>query len=101
MHMRNDVLPNMRCRSKERQYNKEWADAIECRSMLDALEATARCAREREESRGAHYRDDFPMTKEGLPPQNSIVDWSEGSMRHRFRAVHAHRLHPPHLVAAK
>ena len=99
--IRKDVLPTLRCRSKERRYNKEWADALECRSMLDALEATTRCASERQESRGAHYRDDFPTTKEGLPPQNSIIEFRGGNMHHRFRSVRAHRLHPPHLVAAK
>ena len=54
--LRKDSLPRVHCQSKDRLYNKEWADAIECRSMLDALEATARAALHREESRGAHYR---------------------------------------------
>src|SRR5262249_14744793 len=98
LQMRKDVFPNFIGRSKKRLYNKEWADAIECRSMLDVLEATIRCASERQESRGAHYRDDFPTTKEGLPPQNGIIEFRDDHMHHRFRAVRAHRLHPPHLV---
>ncbi len=97
--LRNGSLLNLRCRAKERCYNKEWVEAIECRSMLDALEATTRCAGERKESCGAHFREDFPTANATQLPQNGIIEWREGAMYHHFRAVRAHRIPLPSLQA--
>jgi succinate dehydrogenase/fumarate reductase flavoprotein subunit len=91
--LRKDALTYLRCRAKERRYNKEWADAVECRSMLDTLEATVVCALRREESRGAHYRDDFPAQNDAEPPRNGILEFCDG-ISHSFRLPRAHRLPP-------
>ena len=39
---------------------KEWIDAIELPNMVHLLECTARSALYRTESRGVHFRSDFP-----------------------------------------
>jgi succinate dehydrogenase/fumarate reductase flavoprotein subunit len=83
--LRKDSLPRVHCQSKDRLYNKEWADAIECRSMLDALEATARAALHREESRGAHYREDFPAMNEADALWNGFVSLSGRELVHVAR----------------
>ena len=88
-------LPNVHCRSKDRIYNKEWADAIECRSMLDTLEATTLCAIHRRESRGAHYREDFAVQDNSKAPWNGIIAMRNGEMKHAMRATHTHRIAPP------
>ena len=43
-----------------RSYNPGWHTALELSHMLTVAEAIARAAWERKESRGGHYRDDFP-----------------------------------------
>jgi succinate dehydrogenase / fumarate reductase flavoprotein subunit len=43
-----------------REYNPGWHTALELRNMLTVAEAVARCALERTESRGAHFREDHP-----------------------------------------
>jgi succinate dehydrogenase / fumarate reductase flavoprotein subunit len=43
-----------------RQYNSGWHTALALRSMFVVAEAITRSALERRESRGAHFRDDFP-----------------------------------------
>ena len=68
--LRENALPQISCRSKERRYNKEWAEAIECQSLLDTLAAIALGANGRTESRGAHYREDFPTEDNGAVPAN-------------------------------
>ena len=42
------------------QYNPGWHEALAMRSLLVTSEAVARCALMREESRGGHFRSDFP-----------------------------------------
>jgi succinate dehydrogenase/fumarate reductase flavoprotein subunit len=43
-----------------KKYNPEWCDAIVIPHMLLVCEAIVRSALAREESRGAHFRSDFP-----------------------------------------
>jgi L-aspartate oxidase len=42
-------------------------------NILTVARLIARCALAREESRGAHYRSDFPLQNETKPPQHSYV----------------------------
>jgi succinate dehydrogenase/fumarate reductase flavoprotein subunit len=93
--LRVDTLPRIYCRAKERRYNKEWADAVECRSLVDTLEATVLCALKRQESRGAHFREDFPVQNDLDWPHNGIVAFRDGNFVYHARPIHAHRLSPP------
>ena len=43
-----------------RAFNLTWQQALDLRNMLTASELIARSALLREDSRGAHYREDFP-----------------------------------------
>lgn len=53
-------VAQMAVQSKERQYNREWIGALQVRNLIFLVEAIARSGLTREESRGAHYRKDFP-----------------------------------------
>ena len=56
-----------------RAYNPAWNLVFEVRNMLIVSEAIARSARQREESRGAHSRLDFPDLDEKWGKKNSVV----------------------------
>jgi succinate dehydrogenase / fumarate reductase flavoprotein subunit len=43
-----------------REYNPGWHTAIDLKNLLAVSEAIARSAIERKESRGGHFREDFP-----------------------------------------
>ena len=45
-----------------RNFNLSWQQALDMRNLLLTSELIARSALLREDSRGAHYRDDFPDT---------------------------------------
>jgi succinate dehydrogenase / fumarate reductase flavoprotein subunit/fumarate reductase flavoprotein subunit len=45
-----------------RGFNLTWQQALDLRNLLTASELIARSALLREDSRGAHYREDFPAT---------------------------------------
>lgn len=58
-----DILPRLATVATERQYNREWIEAVQLENMLVVLKAIATGALLREESRGAHYRKDFKGSK--------------------------------------
>jgi fumarate reductase (CoM/CoB) subunit A len=63
-------------------WNFEWIEALEMENLLTVAEMTVRTALMREESRGAHYRRDFPETDNINWLVNIIVTKSKkGRMR--------------------
>ena len=64
-----------------RAYNPGWHTAVELAHMLTVAEAIARAALERKESRGGHYREDFPEKQTALGEVNiRIVKDPNGTM---------------------
>lgn len=55
------LVPNgLSVRERSRSYNKEWLEALEIPNMLLVAEMVTRGAVMRKESRGAHFRRDYP-----------------------------------------
>ncbi len=61
------------CINKERNNNVELLSILEFRNSLTVAEVTVMAALAREESRGAHYRSDFPNKDDKHYALNSIV----------------------------
>jgi fumarate reductase (CoM/CoB) subunit A len=59
-NLRIDMAPRVRAVSSHRVFNYEWEEAIEAIFMVDLAEMVAASALAREESRGHHWRTDFP-----------------------------------------
>lgn len=87
--------PQVRSRSKERRFNPEWLECLQLENMHLALEATARAALARSESRGAHYRRDFPATDHAGWLRNTLVGMHNGSLTVETEPVTITSLHPP------
>ena len=45
---------------REKQFNSDLTEVFELKNLLDLAFVTAHSALNREESRGSHYREDFP-----------------------------------------
>jgi succinate dehydrogenase / fumarate reductase flavoprotein subunit len=43
-----------------REYNPGWHTALDLHNLLTVSEAITRCGLARKESRGGHFRDDYP-----------------------------------------
>ncbi|MBI4527981.1 MAG: FAD-binding protein [Deltaproteobacteria bacterium] len=58
--LKKSELQEMCVTVKNRIFNLEWREALEVHNIADATELILTAARERKESRGLHYREDFP-----------------------------------------
>jgi succinate dehydrogenase / fumarate reductase, flavoprotein subunit len=56
-----------------REYNPGWHTALDLRHLLIVSEAIARSALERRESRGGHFRDDYPDKDPAFATFNFVV----------------------------
>ena len=65
-----------------REYNSGWHTCIDLRNLLDVSEAIARSAIERKESRGGHFRDDFPDKHTEFSTFNfAVARHADGAMK--------------------
>ena len=64
-----------------RQYNPGWHTALDLHNLLTVAEAATRAGIERKESRGAHFRDDYPEKSEEFAKVNIVINkQSDGGM---------------------
>ena len=71
-----------------REYNPGWHTVIDLRHLLTVSEAITRSAIERKESRGGHFRDDFPNKNAADGKMNVIVHKAaDGSMQVRRKPI--------------
>jgi fumarate reductase flavoprotein subunit len=75
-------------------YNISWNDWLNMRNLLDASEMVGRSALERQESRGAHYRSDFPKKNNREYLKNFYIKRERGEMKIYDRPVVLNRLKP-------
>jgi succinate dehydrogenase / fumarate reductase, flavoprotein subunit len=60
-----------------REYNNGWHTALDLRNLLTVSKVITRAAMERRESRGAHFRDDYPRKDEAEGRSNVVVRQDE------------------------
>jgi succinate dehydrogenase / fumarate reductase flavoprotein subunit len=56
-----------------REYNPGWHTALDLHPLLTVSEAVTRAALRRRESRGAHFRADYPAKDEALGRERFVV----------------------------
>jgi succinate dehydrogenase / fumarate reductase flavoprotein subunit len=56
-----------------REYNPGWHTALDLKHLLTVSEAITRSAMERKESRGGHFRDDYPDKDPAFGTFNNVV----------------------------
>jgi succinate dehydrogenase/fumarate reductase flavoprotein subunit len=90
-----EQLPNLATTSKSRVYNKEWIDALELGNIVHLLKAAAQSALFRTESRGVHYREEYPYTDNDNWLKENLVSYEGGSFQITSRPVTVTTLTPP------
>jgi succinate dehydrogenase / fumarate reductase flavoprotein subunit len=64
-----------------RDYHSGWHTALDLRNLLAVSEAVALSALERRESRGGHFREDYPDKREAFSKINIMVKQVSGAMK--------------------
>lgn len=80
-------IPNLAVASKNRVYNKEWLDALELPFIVHLLKAATKSALYRTESRGVHFREDYPLTDNDNWLREGVVNFDGGKFTLSSRPV--------------
>jgi len=93
--MRKKELPTLYLTTKSRAYNLEWIDALELENMIQVLELSAKSALMRTESRGVHYRLDYPNIDHDSWLKEIVVKQVAGEVQVTMHPVIVTGLTPP------
>ena len=80
-----------------RSYNILWNDWLNMRNLLDVSEVVGISALERKESRGAHYRSDFPKKNNQEYLKNFLIKKQNGETKVYERPTVMNRLQPEEI----
>ena len=76
------------------RYNTELLEALELGAMLDISKTIAAGALARQESRGAHYREDFPKRDDIHWMQHTLAYRTDHGLELRYKPVVITRFQP-------
>ncbi|MGE0556799.1 MAG: L-aspartate oxidase [Burkholderiales bacterium] len=75
-------------------YNLTWHDWMNLKNLVLVSKSIRFAAMAREDSRGAHYRADFPDVRDLENSRYTCVSWHEGRFASETRPVHFTRVKP-------
>ena len=79
---------------KGKKFNYELMEAIELGHDLDLSEVILFSALHRKESRGAHFREDFPSRADGYYLKHTFVSQSPKGLAVKYKPVKITRFQP-------
>jgi succinate dehydrogenase / fumarate reductase flavoprotein subunit len=85
---------SMSVTSKGRRFNYELEEALELGNMLQTAEVIVFSALQREESRGAHFRSDFPERNDDKWLKHTLVYATTEDLRVSYKPVSITRFPP-------
>jgi succinate dehydrogenase / fumarate reductase flavoprotein subunit len=85
---------NIQLHDRTKRFNTELLEAIELRHLLNLADVIARSALQRTESRGAHYREDFPERDDKNWLKHTFAFKEGDSIEFRYRPVKITRFQP-------
>ncbi|MDP9351284.1 MAG: succinate dehydrogenase/fumarate reductase flavoprotein subunit, partial [Chloroflexota bacterium] len=75
-------------------YNSELLETLELGYLLDLSETVVEGALARQESRGGHYREDFPQRDDVQFLQHTLVYHTPDGLQVRYKPVKVTRFEP-------
>jgi succinate dehydrogenase / fumarate reductase flavoprotein subunit len=84
---------NIRIDDKGFKWNTDLMEAWELGALLDLAEVTAFAALARTESRGGHFREDYPARDDANFLKHSMA-WKNGAIKIKYKPVRITRIQP-------
>ncbi|MDA3957549.1 MAG: hypothetical protein PF479_12575, partial [Oceanispirochaeta sp.] len=85
---------NVSVHARAENFNAEVQTVLELGNLLDLALHTASSALNRQESRGAHTRDDFPDRNDGDWLKHSLSSIKDNKVTFKYRDVDVHKWEP-------
>jgi fumarate reductase flavoprotein subunit len=82
----------------ERAFNLSWHDWINLRNLIAVSQVIAVAALAREDSRGAHFREDFPQAGDLESSSYTVASAAAGKLSLTREPVHFDRVRPGHTI---
>jgi fumarate reductase flavoprotein subunit len=82
----------------ERAFNLSWHDWINLRNLISVSQVIAAAALAREDSRGAHFREDFPLPGELENSSYTVARVEHGRLTLLREPVHFDRVRPGQTI---
>ena len=79
---------------RDRAFNLSWHDWLNLRSLIRISQVIAAAALAREDSRGAHFREDFPAAGELAQSRYTLAHWQDGRLHMSTEPVRFTRVRP-------
>ena len=83
MHELKQRIENISIKDNSKVFNTARTEALELQNLIEVALATMASAKNREESRGAHSRSDFPKRDDNSWLQHSLYNPKDGSLAYR------------------
>ena len=81
------VLPRVRLRTASPRFNTDMMDALDLTDMIEVCEMCAHASLARKESRGPHFRREYPFTDNAEWLKRIVVGRRDGRVTLRFEPV--------------
>ncbi len=78
----------------DRRYALTWMDRLNLENLILVSQAIARAALARTDSRGAHFREDFPEASDLATSRYTVVRRGEGGLALTMEPVHFTHVRP-------
>jgi len=89
-----EALPRMRLRTSATRYNTDLVDALDVVDMMEVVEMVIHAALTRQESRGPHFREDFPFTDNKNWLKYVVVSRVDGRVKTRLEEARQKYVRP-------
>jgi succinate dehydrogenase / fumarate reductase flavoprotein subunit len=85
--LKKKALQNMGCKSNSRTFDRSLIDALMLEGMLDVAYIIAEGALRRTESRGSHYRLDYPERDDNYWLKHTVVYQTDQGLKFEYKPV--------------
>jgi len=85
---------HIKIEDRSKKYNTELLEAIELGGLIDLAEVLVESALARQESRGAHYREDFPKRDDARWLKHTLAYKTAGGVEFKYKPVTITKFEP-------